>query len=88
MTELIRVKVEGAKEAILGAFTRARKYVRDTKDLTNYGVLVILVDDYNRPVILDKANLDATGIVSACHAVALQESISLIVASSDEEIGL
>ena len=88
MTELIRVKVEGAKEAILGAFTRSRKYVRDTKDLTNYGVLVILVDEYNRPVVLDKANLDATGIVSACHAIALQESISLIVESSDEEIGL
>ena len=88
MTELIGLKVEGAKEAILGAFTRSRKYVRDTKDLTNYGVLVILVDEYNRPVVLDKANLDATGIVSACHAIALQESISLIVESSDEEIGL
>ena len=84
MTELIRVKVEGAKEAILGAFTRGRKYIRDSKDLTNYGVLIILVDDYNRPVILDKANLDSTGVISACQAVSLQESIALIADLQEE----
>ena len=84
MTELIRVKVEGAKEAILSAFTRGRKYVRESKDMTNYGIVVILVDDYNRPVVLDKANLDSTGIIAACHAVALQESMGLLVTDMDE----
>jgi len=84
MTELIRVKVEGAKEAILSAFTRSRKYVRESKDLTNYGVLVVLVDDYNRPVVLDKANMDTTGIIAACQAVSLQESLSLVVDMGEE----
>ena len=84
MTELIRVKVEGAKEAILSAFTRSRKYVRDSKEMTNYGVLVILVDDYNRPVILDKANLDSTGVIAACQAVSIQESMGLLVTDMEE----
>ena len=84
MTELIRVKVEGAKEAILNAFTRSRKYVRETKEMTNYGVVVILIDDYGRPVILDRANMDTTATIAACSAVAMQETLGLIVTDVDE----
>lgn len=85
MPKVLSIEVEGAKEAILKAFTRARKYCRDTKDMTNYGVMIILVDEYDRPVLLDEANMTTNGKIAACNAIALQETLCLVV--SEEETG-
>ena len=86
MTKVLTIEVEGAKEAILKSFTRARKYVRSLKDATNWGVLIILVDEYDRPVVLDEANLTSIGKIAACQAIAMQETMSLIVHLDEEDV--
>ena len=83
--KVLSLETEGAKEIITKALTRARKYVKSTKEMTNYGVLIILVDEYDRPVVLDEANMTTTGKIAACQAISLTEAAQLVVGDEEAE---
>lgn len=71
--------VEGAKEEILKALMRSIEYVDSSDDdMSNWGAFVVLVDDQDRPWMVEEANMTSALTVSSCQLLALKESVTML----------
>ena len=77
-TKVISVEVEGAKEAMQKALLEALKFTEDAQDLTNWGLFVVIVDDYDQPVKFSEGNMTSNGVIAACEVVKLKEAYDLM----------
>lgn len=83
-TKVIRM-VDGAKEEMVACLKKSIEWLeKQDDDLVNWGCYVVLVDDMDRPWMIEDANMTPSLIISTSYLLSLKEGAGMLMEETEE----